>query len=179
MENKDAAYWRILNAAVSLDLRFGHQRWTIAQLARSAKVARSLIYYYFGKSKMDILVHAVKLIGHEFAGGSEVRHKLWKEGRYADTLIASRHMIAQTPAMIPFYDLNRDKDNEVGKMIRAHEDAFKEKIKLFFPDLNTKQCEALFMIFVGVVFSSILDDESAVMAVEIALKGLGKTLNRG
>src|SRR6187401_2386822 len=97
-EGKDRVYWRILNAAILLDIRWGHLKWSITQLAASAKVTRSLIYYYFGRSKIDILLHAVKLIGLEFAGGTEKRHSFWAERRFADSFIASRKMIAQTPA---------------------------------------------------------------------------------
>jgi len=174
-QSKDKVYWRILNSAILLDIRWGHLKWSITQLAQSAKVTRSLIYYYFGRSKADILLHAVKLIGMEFAGGTEKRHSFWAEGRLADSFNASRKMIAQTPALIPFYDINRDRDTEIGQLIREHEKAFRNKIKRYFPDLSSADVNSAMALFVGIVFSNQLDENGVVHATELVLRGIGRT----
>lgn len=173
-KGKDKVYWRILNAAILLDIRWGHLKWSITQLASSAKVTRSLIYYYFGRSKSDILLHAVKLIGLEFAGVTEKRLSFWAEGKFADSFNNSRKMLAQTPALIPFYDINRDRDTEIGALIRGHEKAFRSKIKRFFPDLSDADVNSVFALFVGIVFSNQLDEKGVENATEIVLRGIGR-----
>ncbi|MEQ1879004.1 MAG: TetR/AcrR family transcriptional regulator [Bdellovibrionia bacterium] len=174
-QGKDKVYWRILNSAILLDIRWGHLKWSITQLSQSAKVTRSLIYYYFGRSKADILLHAVKLIGMEFAGGTEKRHSYWAEGKLADSFNASRKMISQTPALIPFYDINRDRDSEIGTLIRGHEKTFKNKIRKYFPDLSTADVNSVCALFVGIVFSNQLDENGVVHATELVLRGIGQT----
>ena len=176
-EGKDKVYWRILNAAILLDIRWGHLKWSITQLSTSAKVTRSLIYYYFGRSKIDILIHAVKLIGMEFAGGTEKRHSFWAEGKFADSFIASRNMIAQTPALIPFYDINRDRDSEIGELIRSHEKTFRQKIKRYFPDLTDEDTNSVHALFVGIVFSNQLNDDGVRAATRLVLKAIGRHRN--
>lgn len=170
---KDKVYWRILNAAILLDIRWGHMKWSMTQLAAAAKVTRSLIYYYFGRNKFDILVHAVKLVGLKFAGATEERHKFWQDGKFAESFNLTREMIAQTPALVPFYDLNRDKDNEIGEVIRSHEQSFKRKIKLFFPQLDANGVDSVFALIVGIVFTNQLDEKGVATATEILLKGIG------
>jgi hypothetical protein len=174
MQGKDASYWRILNAAILLDLRLGHQKWSLAQLARSGKVARSLIYYYFGRSKFDILVHAVKLIGYEVSGQSDLSHKLWQQGQIAESLIATRVLLAQSPALGTFYFVNRDKENEIGSLIRKHEEAFGRKISKYFPKLTPTEIKGLHALINGVVFTSWLKDDEVRDATKIILKGLNK-----
>ncbi|HEX4923336.1 MAG TPA: TetR/AcrR family transcriptional regulator [Bdellovibrionales bacterium] len=170
---KDEVYWRILNAAILLDIRWGHMKWSITQLASSAKVTRSLIYYYFGRDKFEILVNAVKLLGLKFSGATEERHRFWQEGRFAESFNKTREMIAQTPALVPFYELNRDKDNEIGSLIRSHEQSFKRKIKQYFPHLDSNGVDSAFALIVGIVFTNQLSDEGVVTATEILLKGIG------
>ena len=53
--DKDETYWKILDAVIALEIRRGHQKWTISELSRLSGITRTLIYYYFGKSKLEIL----------------------------------------------------------------------------------------------------------------------------
>ena len=48
-------------------------------------MTRSLIYYYFGRSKVSILKEGVKVIGEELVGLNERRIRMWKEGRFLDS----------------------------------------------------------------------------------------------
>ena len=70
---KDEAFWKILNAAIELDYKKGHLKWTMTELSRRSGVTRSLIYYYFGRQKAAILKEAVKIVGEEFVGLNERR----------------------------------------------------------------------------------------------------------
>ena len=49
--SKDETFWSVLYSAIELDFKRGHLRGTMSELSRMSNVTRSLIYYYFGKSK--------------------------------------------------------------------------------------------------------------------------------
>ena len=163
---KDEKYWAILNAAISLDIRVGHQKWAMTQLSRQSRVSRTLIYYYLGKSKLGILLEAVNLFGSEFAGVTPERTAMWKEGRIGESIVMSRELLVRIPWLIPFYSLNRDQDNELGKAIKAKEELFKKKLKSFFPHLSRNQIDGLFAGFWGLVFAPGLNAQSVHSLVE-------------
>jgi AcrR family transcriptional regulator len=170
VSQKDENYWRILNSAVSLDIRHGHLKWTMTQLSRVSHVSRTLIYYYFGKSKQTILTEAISLFGAEFAGETPERINKWKGGELAETFLASRELLLRAPALIPFYFLNRSLKNEIGESIRSKEKAFRKKISQFFPDLTLGQREFLFAFFWGLVFAPELENDGIQEAVAILKK---------
>ncbi|HEX4924574.1 MAG TPA: TetR/AcrR family transcriptional regulator [Bdellovibrionales bacterium] len=164
---KDDIYWRILNSAVALDMRHGHQKWTMTQLSKQSKVSRTLIYYYFGKSKLGILNEAVTLFGAEFAGETAERLALWKEGRMAETFLKSRELLKMVPALVPFYFINRSQPSELGEAIRKKEKAFRQKLAAFFPGRGASEIEALFGIFWGLVFAPDLSEAGIRRCVEL------------
>jgi AcrR family transcriptional regulator len=160
MGQKDENYWSILNTAIALDVRHGHLKWTMMALSRQSKVSRTLIYYYFGKSKLTILSEAVNLFGSEFAGQTSLREEQWKSGHLAETFLASRKLIEKLPTLLPFYFSNRGKDNDLGRAIQSHEKDFLSKVKRFFPHLSNPERLALYGIFWGLVFAPGLSEEA-------------------
>ncbi len=88
---------RILDAVVRLEVIKGHLRWKMADLSRLSGVQRTLIYYYFGKSKEAILNEAMKTIGDEFFGLSQERLEMWKQGRIKESILKSRESFKQAP----------------------------------------------------------------------------------
>lgn len=164
---KDDIYWRILNSAVALDMRQGHQKWTMTQLSKSSRVSRTLIYYYFGKSKLGILNEAVSLFGAEFAGETAERLALWKEGRMTETFLKSRELLKMVPALTPFYLMNRAQATELGEAIRKKESAFRKKLAAFFPERSPADVEALFAVFWGLVFAPDLSDSAVRRCVDL------------
>jgi hypothetical protein len=171
---KDEKYWAVLNAAVSLDIRFGHQKWAMTQLSRQSKVSRTLIYYYFGKSKLGILREAVNLFGAEFAGETPERLAMWKEGRIAESILKSRALLGLIPPLIPFYLLNRELDNELGDAIRLKEKFFKTKLLSFFPHLTADQVNGFFAGFWGAVFAPGLTPGGVQNCVDILVNSAAK-----
>jgi AcrR family transcriptional regulator len=149
---KDQFYWTVLNTAVTLDISRGHLSWKMADLARSSKVSRTLIYYYFGKSKEGILREAVRLFGDEISGATAEKTALWAEGKIAEAFDQSRELLNKIPAIVPFYLLNRSKTSEIGATIRAQERAFFEKIKAYFPNLSQAEQKGLYSLFFGAAF---------------------------
>jgi AcrR family transcriptional regulator len=157
---KDEIYWKVLKAAMVLDYKRGHQKWTMAELARQSGVKRPLIYYYFGKSRLDILLAAVKVLGEECFGLSNGRIELWRTGRVNESVKASRAVVQEHKDLAGFYFLHRAKDNPVGDALRHLEKKYAQKIEKFFPTLSKSQQQQLGAFFFGLVFAPDLSNEA-------------------
>lgn len=171
---KDDTFWAVLNAAIQLEFTRGHQRWTMSELSRVSKVTRSLIYYYFGKSKEGILVEAVKLIGEEFYGLSETRMQLWQKGSIAESVILSRKLLDKAPHMTSFYMVHRDAETGIGESLRRLDSEYRQKLKRFFPEARDPYHEALHALLMGLVLAPKLSEEAVHKAVGV----VGSLVNR-
>lgn len=170
LTTKDETYWNVLNAAIQLDFSRGHQRWTMSELSRVSKITRSLIYYYFGKSKEGLLTEAVKLIGEELFGLNESRIGLWEKGEITESVILTRRLLEKSPHMVAFYMVHRHADSEIGRKLRELEGEHMKKIKRFFPKASDHSIEALFSLFLGLVFAPRLSDEAVRKAVAVVIQ---------
>ena len=149
-EKKDRVFWSILNEAIYLEIKGGHLKWTYAELARRSGVSRSLIYYYFGKAKINLLKEACVLFGELMAGTNKEKMQYWKEGDYVQGIIEAKALFEVCPSLIPFYYLNRDKQNEIGELIRKYEKKGISKRKKFFPHLSDGEARLLFALQFGI-----------------------------
>jgi AcrR family transcriptional regulator len=168
--SKDETFWSVLNSAIELDFRRGHLRWTMSELSRMSKVTRSLIYYYFGKSKEAILLEAVKLIGEEFFGLNVGRVELWQKGQIVESVLQTRHLLEKSPHMGTFYMVHRDEQTEIGSTLRQLELEYKQKLKRFFASASEPSLEAIFGLFMGLVVTPRLSDEAVRKAVGLVLQ---------
>ncbi len=157
---KDQTYWKVLSAAIELDFKKGHLKWTLSELSRKSKVTRSLIYYYFGRSKMSILDEAIKIIGDELVGLNEERMALWKSGKFVESLLAARFFHTKAPFISSFVMAHVHAENPVGERLRDIEQMFISKIQNFFPKLSQPEVEAVYAIYWGAVFCPIGDESS-------------------
>jgi len=171
---KDDVFWRILNTAIELDFAKGHLRWSMSELSRKSKVTRSLIYYYFGKSKESILQEGVKLIGEEFFGLTPSRLDLWKKGDIGASVLQTKRLIEKSPHITSFYLVHRQSQNGIGERIRSLETEYKKKIKKFFHEVSTPYQEVLFGLLMGMVITPNLSDESVNKAIQV----IGQVLER-
>lgn len=167
--SKDKNFWKVLSAALELDVKKGHLKWTLSDLSRKSKITRSLIYYYFGRSKLDILKAAIKVIGDDVVGLTEERNRLWMEGKFEDSLWEARNVFENAPFIPSFIMEHRDRENEVGVELRALEKGFLKKIQDFFPHLSEAQVKAIYSIYWGLIFSPLADKESLNIAIESIL----------
>jgi AcrR family transcriptional regulator len=172
--SKDETFWQVLNSAIELDFRRGHLRWTMSELSRVSKVTRSLIYYYFGKSKEAILLEAVKLIGEEFLGLTANRVELWQQGKVAESVLQSRHLLEKCPHMGTFYMVHRGEETEIGESLRQLEKEYRLKLKRFFNHANEPTLDAVYGLFLGLVMAPQISDD----AVRIAVSAVLDLLNR-
>jgi len=144
---KDETYWKILRGALELDFKKGHQRWTISELSRVSGVTRSLIYYYFGKSRESLLTEAVRLIGEELFGLSTERLKLWEAGRGEESIRASRRMALEQPFLLGFYFSNRFRPSAVGREIRELEKKHLARLRRLSPKPPEQLRQQMYSIF--------------------------------
>ncbi len=150
---KDEIYWKVLNCALELEFKKGHLKWTMTELSRKSKITRSLIYYYFGRSKMSILQAAVAIIGEEFIGLSEERMEMWKRGEFEQGMKEARQFYERMPYLCAFYLNYREKPNEIGDALSKIEKAFHRKIQQIAPSASKAQINTIFAVYFGVVYS--------------------------
>ena len=171
--SKEDVYKAVLNAAIELDIQQGHLKWTYTTLARRSGISRTLIYYYFGKEKINILKEATLLFGEELAGIGDERMNAWKDGRIDIGLNKTRDLFKDYPYLIPFYFLYRTQENEIGETIRRYENEGYKKRKHFFPKLSDSELKVLFSFHLGLATFPNLEAKD----VELACNILNKELN--
>lgn len=158
--SKEDVYKAVFNAAVELDIQKGHLQWTYTLLAKRSGISRTLIYYYFGKEKINILKEACLLFGEELAGIGDERMQAWKNGRIDIGLNKTRTLFKDYPYLVPFYFLYRTKDNEIGEFIQRFESKGYKKRKHFFPELSDQDLRIMFSFHFGLaLFPNIQDDD--------------------
>ncbi len=148
-KKKDAFYWKTLNKAIELDFKKGHLKWSMSDLSRSSGVTRSLIYYYFGRSRMDIINEAVKLIGDDLLGLNSERIKLVQEKGMTCSILQSKEKLMMSPHLLSFYAHHRIRNTEIGKTLLNYEDSYFKKIKTLFPQKSFEEIELTWGIIFG------------------------------
>jgi AcrR family transcriptional regulator len=169
---KEQVFREVVAAAIALDLKAGHLKWSMAELARTSGISRPLVYYYFGKSKRAILVEATKLFGGELAGFTDEKTNHWEAGRIDLALMESRRLLGEIHGLTAWYFLQRDRETEVGAAIREIEKRHLAKIRKYLPELDEGSVTAIFALFFGVSFSPLARTDTASLAVKIALRGV-------
>ena len=138
----------------------------MSELSRQSKVTRSLIYYYFGKSKEGILQEAVKIIGEEFFGLNSHRIDLWEKGLIFESVLQTRQLMEKCPHMGTFYMVHREEQTAIGEYLRNLERDYKQKLRKYFAKTSEPGIEAIFGLFLGLVMSPGLSSEAVRLAVE-------------
>lgn len=171
---KDDAYWKVLTAAMELDVKKGHLKWSMSELSRKSRITRSLIYYYFGQSKMAILNEAIKLIGDEFTGLSPERVEMWQRGELLESMQRTRDIYEKSPYISIFILENRNKDSEIGRLLRDKEFEFQTKIRKFYPHFDDDMVQSLFAVYWGLSFAPGLTTKAIENIIQIIKKNFFK-----
>lgn len=171
---KDDTFWKVLNNAIVLDFRRGHLRWSMSELSRSSGITRSLIYYYFGKSKEEILREAVKLVGEELFGLNANRMAMWEQGNIGQSILATRELMLKSPQVMAFYVVHRTAQGEIGEAIRTLEREYLAKISKYFSGADKASVEALYGLFLGLVLAPTMSDVAVETAINVVLSVANK-----
>jgi AcrR family transcriptional regulator len=173
--NKDELFWRILNAALQLECTKGHMRWKMTDLSRNSGVTRSLIYYYFGNSKIKIVQEGIRQMGEEFFGLSEERMELWRAGKFGESLRRTRELVKHTPYIVVFYLQQRRAGTTLSKEIEALEERYLEKLSKRFPSAPRDNLVACFAALLGFAALADVSDATIESAVQILTKALSSS----
>ena len=169
-KSKEEVYWKVLQAAIELDFKKGHQKWTISDVSRASGVTRSLIYYYFGRSRAALLEEAVKVIGSEVFGLTDERLEMWKKGRMLESALLSKQTAQQYPFLISFYFTHRFRQNAIGGAIRELEKKHYKKVSQFFSNVSEEQLHKQLAVLFGSVLCPHIESTSELFS---NLKSLG------
>lgn len=169
---KDDLFWKILDAALQLECSKGHLRWKMTDLSRSSGVTRSLIYYYFGNSKIKIIQEAIRLMGEEFFGLSEERMELWRTGKFSESLQKTRELTRRTPHIVIFYLQQRRAGNSLSKEIDHLEQRYLEKLAKRFPNATRDRLVVSFSALLGIAALADVSDETIQGVVTILTNAL-------
>jgi AcrR family transcriptional regulator len=172
LPTKDDLFWQILDAALQLECTKGHLRWKMTDLSRTSGVTRSLIYYYFGNSKLKIIQEAIRLMGEEFFGLSEERMALWREGRSAESLQKTRDLVRRTPHIVIFYLQQRRAGNSLAQEIQRLEQRYLEKLRSRYPNAPQERLIASFYALLGVAALADVSDETLVGVINVLTNAL-------
>lgn len=143
LSKKEQVYFKICDSVLFYELFKGHLNWSLSDISKHSGVTRSLIYYYMGKEKEQILQEAVRFMLELFFNTNHEK-SLGVEERMVMVLTQTRQM----PHIFLYYSSERIKDSEYGKIIREAEEglfAYMEKelhvdrktvLKLFLMELG-------------------------------------------
>jgi AcrR family transcriptional regulator len=171
-KSKDEIFWAVFDSVLKLDITKGHLSWSMSDLARSSKISRTLIYYYFGKSKESIVQSAVAFLGEEYFGLSPDRIALWQQGKVLESILQSRFLCLRSPHALYFYLNWRHFDNPIGRQLREYETRHRQKLQEYYPLSNTDQINALSAVFFGLVTTPDLTEEAVRSALVVIQENL-------
>jgi AcrR family transcriptional regulator len=149
--SKDELFWKILDSAIRLECTRGHLKWKMTDLSRASGVTRSLIYYYFGQSKVALLKAAIQIIGEEFFGLDAYRHQLWEQGRVAESLRLTRELFKRAPYVGIFYQTQRQPGAVFYNEMIDLERRYIERLVRNKPELSRDEVLLLFATLFGLV----------------------------
>ncbi len=165
-------FWKILNTAIELDFKKGHMRWSMSELSRESGITRSLIYYYFGKDKLQILLEAVKALSTHVLGLDPRRMAQWKEGRLREAVLEGYQGVQLSPMLPVFYMLHRRSQSPIGDAFREMENKYLEKIALLYPKFSDDERRIIFGFLFGTVATPFTTESSVKRGTEIIEKFL-------
>ncbi|MCB9092070.1 MAG: TetR/AcrR family transcriptional regulator [Halobacteriovoraceae bacterium] len=147
--DQDDKFFAILNSVLELDVFKGHLKWTISDLARKSGMTRTLIYHYFSKDKLEILLESVHFFGKYLAGITDDKLAHYQQQDFIKGIQGTRNILMKFPYIILFYYYHRDKTNEVSQLIRSYESESIQKRKKFFPHLSESEIRTLYALQFG------------------------------
>lgn len=150
--NKDDLFWKVLDAVIRLECTRGHLKWKMTDLSRMSGVTRTLIYYYFGKSKLELVKAAIRVIGGEFFGLDPARHSLWERKDFVQSILLTRELFKKAPYVGIFYLTQRQDGAVFQRDITDLERRYLKRLEKTFPRARTDQIHLLFATLLGLIF---------------------------
>lgn len=154
----------ISKVVLECDVEFGHLKWSIVQISKRSGVSRVLIYRYLGKSKLEILENALRVMFD-----SLFRIEDFQEINTSDLELVSnlrkslkgnlRH-IRSSPNISAFTTLHYAEESVIGDLLRKREQFYTETHVRKKYNLNSKlQCQLFRIMSHGLINGHFLDLE--------------------
>ncbi len=165
---EDDKIFNLVNTVFAFENQKGHLKWKVSEVARATKVSKSLVYYYLGSTKEQILDAAIRIGAEEFYGLGADRMKMIQGGDLISSIKYTREIFLKNYAFSAFYVRWRMTPTEMGKKLEEYDNRYQQKLALLFPHLTDLDRLALQALFQGLVVAPTLTDD----ALKIALRWL-------
>lgn len=156
----------LVNTILAHENQKGHLKWKVSEVARASKVSKSLVYYYLGSTKEEILDSCIRIGCEEFYGLSAERTKMIESGDLMSSIKYTREIFIKNYAFSAFYVRWRMTPTEIGRKLEEYDIRYQQKLARLFPHLTDTERIALQSVFHGLVVSPQLDDESLKAALK-------------
>lgn len=150
----------------------GHSQWRIIDLSRESGVNRSLIYYYFGRSRDGILLAAIEILG-QFYFGIEAKSE-WKHGGFLEAFNDRKKTLNRSPYLISFFLLQRNPAAFFHKEIRNLEKKYLKRLLELNTQANEDDVQAAYAMTLGLAVLS----ELPYSVVQRVSEGISYVLKR-
>lgn len=156
---------KIVSTVFRFEVAKGHLKWKMTEISRVSGVNRTLIYYYFGKTKKEIFNHCFEVIMNDFYGLSPERAQLARAGKLAECVKCGYELFHKNPEFMAFYFHWRFKKSPIQDRLLELENAYQNKLRMLFPHLNTSQVHALHAAVQGIVVAPFLKEKDFDLAI--------------
>lgn len=118
MSKKEQVYFKICDSVLLHEVTKGHLKWSLSEISKHSGVTRSLIYYYMGKEKEEILRESILFMMEVFFNTN-----LEKGMGIVKRMELILTQIRLMPHVFIYYASERLKDSHYGNMLREREEA--------------------------------------------------------
>jgi AcrR family transcriptional regulator len=159
---KTASKRKVLSHVLALDGTKGHLKWKVSELARRVGMTRPLVYYHFGRTKLEILENSLELLADEFYGFSRPFEKAPKLGtkEFEEDFVRAQRFISKFPGLTILYVRCRTGESPLRKKFIEFEKKFQNKLKYQCPGIDQPTAEALHVLLHGIVHAPFSDEQA-------------------
>lgn len=150
----------LVNTILAFENQKGHLKWKVTEIARASKVSKSLVYYYLGSTKEQILDSSIRIGAEEFYGLTPERVAMIQAEGIIASVMYTRGIFLKNYAFTTFYLRWRKSPTGIGEKLREYDDRYQQKLKALFPHLSDTERIALQAVFQGLVIAPTLDEDS-------------------
>lgn len=150
----------LVNTILAFENQKGHLKWKVTEIARASKVSKSLVYYYLGSTKEQILDSCIRIGSEEFYGLTPERNAIIQSEGIIASIMYTRGIFLKNYAFNAFYLRWRLSPTDIGRKLQEYDVRYQEKLKLLFPHLNGTERLALQALFQGLVVAPELNEDA-------------------
>jgi AcrR family transcriptional regulator len=166
-KSKDQDLESILSSVIELETKKGALRWSLSDLSRKSGVTRSLIYYYFGKDKKELLRQAVEYYVTLFFGFRLERAEKIKKGEFADLILTARKRLSEQPYFLQFYIKHRVDQTELSPLFDRAEKDYLKNLEDSLPKKRKPWAKVIWALVFGLALQPRISHEDLLTAEKI------------